>query len=190
MRRDQPSVAATRTRPCCSPFARDGASERMITIPGFGDHVRADWPITINGMRTLAATVCAELRSACRSRPASAAYHRAKRPAEDGWRDRRESRRGSAPHSARAAVLGNMIHCLRKRWRMPTVKINGKTANPTAMARWKLLGSGRRRGHRHHTTGHIRLAPKRVADRKAARQGHALADLAISRAGSRTQSTS
>ena len=25
---------------------------------------------------------------------------------------------------------GNMIHCLRKRWRMPTVKINGKTANP------------------------------------------------------------
>jgi hypothetical protein len=24
----------------------------MITIPGFGDHVRADWPITINGMRT------------------------------------------------------------------------------------------------------------------------------------------
>ena len=23
----------------------------MITIPGFGDHVRADWPITINGMR-------------------------------------------------------------------------------------------------------------------------------------------
>src|SRR6478672_7556536 len=25
--------------------------ERMITIPGFGDHVRADWPITINGMR-------------------------------------------------------------------------------------------------------------------------------------------
>ena len=27
--------------------------ERMITIPGFGDHVRADWPITINGMRTL-----------------------------------------------------------------------------------------------------------------------------------------
>ena len=25
---------------------------------------------------------------------------------------------------------GNMIHCLRKRWRIPTVKINGKTANP------------------------------------------------------------
>jgi hypothetical protein len=24
----------------------------MITIPGFGDHVQADWPITINGMRT------------------------------------------------------------------------------------------------------------------------------------------
>jgi hypothetical protein len=27
--------------------------ERMITIPGFGDHVRADWPITINGMRMM-----------------------------------------------------------------------------------------------------------------------------------------
>jgi hypothetical protein len=26
----------------------------MITIPGFGDHVQADWPITINGMRTTA----------------------------------------------------------------------------------------------------------------------------------------
>jgi hypothetical protein len=25
---------------------------------------------------------------------------------------------------------GNMIHCLRKRWRVPTVKINGKAANP------------------------------------------------------------
>src|SRR4026207_715851 len=53
MRRDQPSVAATKTRHCCSPFASDGASERMITIPGFGDHVRADWLITINGMRSV-----------------------------------------------------------------------------------------------------------------------------------------
>jgi integrase-like protein len=26
----------------------------MITIPGFGDHVQADWPITINGMRKIA----------------------------------------------------------------------------------------------------------------------------------------
>ena len=25
---------------------------------------------------------------------------------------------------------GNMIHCLRKRWRMPTVKINGNTSLP------------------------------------------------------------
>ena len=25
----------------------------MITIPGLGDHVRAEWPITINGMRTM-----------------------------------------------------------------------------------------------------------------------------------------
>ena len=31
-------------------IAREGASEHMIKIPGFGDHVRADWPITINGM--------------------------------------------------------------------------------------------------------------------------------------------
>jgi hypothetical protein len=31
--------------------------ERMITIPGFGDHVRADWPITINGMRIYGAAV-------------------------------------------------------------------------------------------------------------------------------------
>jgi DNA invertase Pin-like site-specific DNA recombinase len=38
--------------------------------------------------RALAATACAELRTACRSGPASAAYRRAERLAEDGYRDR------------------------------------------------------------------------------------------------------
>ena len=57
------------------------------------------------GKRALVATVRAELRTACRSGPATAAHRRAEWPAEDGWRDRRHPQQGSVPHRAWAAVL-------------------------------------------------------------------------------------
>ena len=132
---------------------------------------------------------CARLRTTRRSGPVSGSAS----PSLTG------SRRWMArsPHILNKEALrtahgppfsGGMVHYLRKRWRIPTVKINGTGSKPAAMARRKLLGAGRRRGHRHHTAGHIRLAPKRVADRQATRQGYALADLAIARAGRRAQS--
>ena len=95
-----------------------------------------------------------------------------------------------ALRTAHGAPFGGMVHVLRKRWRIQSVKINGTAANPPAVARWKLLGPGRGRGHRHHTSSHIRLAPKRVVDRHATRQGHAVADRTIHRPGRRAQSKS
>ena len=89
-----------------------------------------------------------------------------------------------------APFSGGMVHCLAEEVADPERQDQRHSRKPATMARRKLLGPGRRRGHRHHAASHIRLAPKRVADRHATRQGHAVANLAIPRPSRRAQSTS
>ena len=86
---------------------------------------------------------------------------------------------GGAPHSAWSAVLRRHGSCFAEEVADPERQDQRYSREPAAVARRKLLGPGRRRGHRHHTSGHIRLAPKRVVDRHATRQGYALAIFTI-----------
>ena len=80
--------------------------------------------------------------------------------AEDGWRGRSDSQQGGAPHSAWSAVLRRHGSCFAEEVADPERQDQRYSREPAAVARRKLLGPGRRRGHRHHTSGHIRLAPK------------------------------
>jgi hypothetical protein len=79
-----------------------------------------------------------------------------------------------------AAILGRYDSPFAEALADPDYQDQRHGSEPTTMARWKLLGTGCCRRHRHHAAGRLRLAPKRVADRSASRQGHALANRAVS----------
>ena len=53
MRRDQPSVAATRHDLMPSAAQSSSTVNSMVTITGTGDHDRPEWLITVAGIRTL-----------------------------------------------------------------------------------------------------------------------------------------
>jgi len=70
---------------------------------------------------------------------------------------------------------GGMVHQLRKRWQISTVKINGKEPNPPRWSdgTYSVQGAAAAIGI---TPGHIRLASERATEREATRQRHAMAD--------------
>ena len=134
-----------------------------VWIKLFGRQVRQ---ASIGCIRTYYAFRSTLIRTVCASASSSSMASKRWMARSPTSSIRRHSRAAHGP-----PFSGGMIHQLRKRWQIATVKISGIAANPPRWPDGTYSVPGRRGSHRHHPTGNIRLARRGAADRDQLAKG-------------------